>query len=200
VARAARDCAPSLQSNRRSVDGISDMHAQKKQRSWKLGFSLIELMIVVAIIGVLASTAIPLFGRYQLRSKSSEVKTNLAAIHVVEETIFGETGLYLAAAAEPPAIPGTTTAPFDANGSDYAALGWEPEGDVFFSYAVAISADASGYTADAGADLDGDGLIQIWGYVKPDANGGLVTGGLGCDPALLTAEIVGSCLLSSSVF
>ncbi|MBI2370572.1 MAG: prepilin-type N-terminal cleavage/methylation domain-containing protein, partial [Deltaproteobacteria bacterium] len=43
------------------------------------GFTLIELMIVVAIIGILAAIAIPNFLRFQAKSKQSEAKTNLAA-------------------------------------------------------------------------------------------------------------------------
>ena len=46
------------------------------------GFTLIEVMIAVAIIGVLSSVALPGFSTFQLRSKSAEVRANLSAIRV----------------------------------------------------------------------------------------------------------------------
>ena len=61
------------------------------------GFTLIELMIVVAIIGILAAIAIPNFLRFQLKSKSSEGKVNLAAIRTAEESYLAEFGVYVGA-------------------------------------------------------------------------------------------------------
>ena len=51
-----------------------------RKNNKKAGFTLIELMIVVAIIGILAAIAIPNFIRYQLRSKTTEAKTVIGGI------------------------------------------------------------------------------------------------------------------------
>jgi prepilin-type N-terminal cleavage/methylation domain-containing protein len=71
-----------------------DILAQTKEpphmKRLQHGFTLIELMIVVAIIGILAAIAIPNFIRFQARSKQSEAKTNLKAVFTAEKAYFGE--------------------------------------------------------------------------------------------------------------
>jgi len=59
------------------------------------GFTLIELMIVVAIIGILASIAIPNFLKFQCKAKQSEGKVSLKAIYVVELAYNGEYSTYI---------------------------------------------------------------------------------------------------------
>jgi prepilin-type N-terminal cleavage/methylation domain-containing protein len=156
------------------------------------GFTLVELLIVVVILGVLSSIAIPLFLSYQLRSRTAEGKTNLAAIRTLESARFSEYDAYLKVAPEPPLIPGSSAVSFNVAGS-FAPLGFSPEGRVLFSYGVAVSADGGGYTADAGADLDADGFVQFWGFAKPDLSGTLTAGRVGCNAAGLQPQQVGPC-------
>ena len=58
------------------------------------GFTLIELMIVVAIIGILAAIAIPNFIKFQARAKQSEAKANMTAMFTAEKAFFQEKDRY----------------------------------------------------------------------------------------------------------
>src|SRR5437588_8963306 len=75
------------------------------------GFTLIELMIVVAIIGILAAVAIPAFMDYIKRSKSSEASLNLNKIGKNLKREYGDVSAFptVANGAELPAPAGITT-------------------------------------------------------------------------------------------
>src|SRR5437868_3673310 len=87
------------------------------------GFTLIELMIVVAIIGILAAIAIPNFVKFQCRSKQSEAKGNLKALFVAEESYRAEFDVY-------PGCQGAVC-----NGNAANPIGFTPKGTkVRYSY------------------------------------------------------------------
>jgi len=167
----------------------------KKFHNRKGGFTLIELMIVVAIIGILAAIAIPNFLRFQLKAKTSEGKTNLAAIRTAEESYYSEFGVYVSSNASP-TNPGLNTKQqfvnVDGNDQGFDRLGWLPEGRIFFNYGVATI--AARFTATAAADIDANGAFQGWGYKKGNdvTAKTLGTGGT-CPVGNLVAEVLGPC-------
>jgi len=138
-----------------------------KQLKGQKGFTLIELMIVVAIIGILAAIAIPNFLMYQLKSRQSEAKTNLQAIKTSEVAFQAERGCYVGippegapAAANVKSIPFTwgvglgptapgalwcTTAPLSAG--FFSDIGFKATGNVNFFYAVNGTITAVPYTS-----------------------------------------------------
>ncbi|RZA08942.1 MAG: prepilin-type N-terminal cleavage/methylation domain-containing protein [Proteobacteria bacterium] len=59
------------------------------------GFTLIELMIVVGIIGILVAIAAPNFSRYQSKARQSEAKIALSAIYAAEKSFFSEYSAYV---------------------------------------------------------------------------------------------------------
>jgi type IV pilus assembly protein PilA len=83
----------------------------------KKGFTLIELMIVVAIIGILAAIAIPNFLKFQAKSKQSEAKSNLGAIFTGEVSYFGENNTY----------------------GHFGQINWSPSGQPRYQYLVGAS-------------------------------------------------------------
>ncbi|HTO05827.1 MAG TPA: prepilin-type N-terminal cleavage/methylation domain-containing protein [Myxococcota bacterium] len=162
------------------------------------GFTLIELMIVVAIIGILAAIAIPNFIKFQLRSKAGESKVNLAAIRTAEESYFAEAGTYMDMPATPAAfVPGLKTQflpvcpnplPVWTPGAQGNCwIGWQPEGDVYYAYQIGagrlgaiVAVDptvvgapitANQFYAGAVADIDADAVLNSWGVNQPDNTG-----------------------------
>ncbi len=93
----------------------------------KKGFTLIELMIVVAIIGILAAIAIPNFLKFQAKSKQSEAKANLGAIYTGQISYYGEANTF----------------------GNFDQINWSPSGNPRYHYAL------SSTWADGGADNRG---------------------------------------------
>jgi len=130
----------------------------------KYGFSLIELMVVVAIIALLAMVAVPNFNRFLAKAKRAEAYMNLSALYAAEKAYFAEHGKYSDVL------------------SGEGGIGWKPEGNFNYTYGFSGSqgrnyfagklgsagahlsagrADGKGFVAVAAGDIDGDGEQDI---------------------------------------
>jgi prepilin-type N-terminal cleavage/methylation domain-containing protein len=85
---------------------------QTKNRSYRkhLGFTLVELMIVVVIVAILAAVAMPIYSKYVRKSRTSEAVSNLGTIAMFEETYFSEADSYVTLGANPTSVPNPTAA------------------------------------------------------------------------------------------
>lgn len=119
------------------------------------GFTLIELMIVVAIIGILSAIAIPNFMTFRMKAKTAEAKSNLGSIRTCEETYRAKNDVYFAVTRYPStAATGSSDAWLNAS-TAFSAIGFAPSGRIYYNYAVdGIGADT--VTAHAHGDLDDD--------------------------------------------
>jgi len=145
------------------------------------GFSLVELMIVVAIIAILAAIAIPSFMKFAQKSKTTEATGNLSAIRTCEESYKAENDVYLACLTCPDnADMGSKPVPWPiVRPAGWDEIGFEPDGDVRYVYAVAVSGPTV-FTITAEGDLDEDEVNQIYtvekgtaGYPKPTYTPGI---------------------------
>jgi type IV pilus assembly protein PilA len=144
----------------------------------RTGFTLVELMLVVGIVGALAAIAIPNFLRYQLRTRSTEALMHLKGIAATEDAYYAEHGSYVSVTTPvPAAIPGPQRVPWP-GGTRFNIIGWAPEGGVVFQYAVqADDPSSSGaltrFTAETNSDLDNDGVRAYFAVIRPLNGAGL---------------------------
>ena len=116
------------------------------------GFTLVELMIVVAIIGILAAIAIPNFVDMQYRAKRAEVPSNVDGIKTAELAYEASFDAFVSTGDQPGTVS-KAQQPWPASTS-FDTLGWGPDGDVRGSYMV--STGPTDFNVTGRCDVDGD--------------------------------------------
>jgi prepilin-type N-terminal cleavage/methylation domain-containing protein len=169
----------------RTYRGAAEKQSMAKMRV--RGFTLIELMITVAILGILAAIAIPSFSGFIARAKTAEATTNLGVLFKTAAAYYygGERGNQGTSAstsshctvvtADPePATPTDKKVKFDpASNSSFRTLGFTVADFIYYSYGILNASPGCNqpvntealYTFYANGDLDADGVLSTFELV-----------------------------------
>ena len=167
------------------------------------GFTLVELMVVVAIVGVLATIAVASLRRYVFSAKITEATAMIQSIRVAQEAYKGSNGSYLNVSAGnlstyyPPGTPGMTKRSFWGNNSTTIERRWRllnptVPGPVQFQYSV-VAGEAGGTMltpTNLPDAVDFDTPTDQWYVIQaqgdPDGNGAMA----GCASSSISDEVV----------
>lgn len=142
------------------------------------GFTLIELMVVVAIVGILSSIAIPSFARLQLRARAAERAVIMTTVKRAIDEYFAREGRFpydsggitwlLLTTDEPNTTPGPAKRPWRVTSASsldhWPLLAMTVDGGVYYSYGgyAYQQGDTRTYILYAYGDLDGDNEQNRW--------------------------------------
>jgi len=134
------------------------------------GFTLMELLIAVAIVVILAGIGVPTYLKFQLSAKHAEANTNLNGIKQFEESYKLSNGTYVDCATSPriaTAVNEQSVAWADL-GTGFTAIGFATNANVRFAYAV-NNASTTSFLGEARGDTDGDGNFILFNTGPTDA-------------------------------
>ncbi len=135
-----------------------------RSRSSHAGFTLMELMITIAVIGILAAIALPSYKDYVIRGKIPQATNDLSRMRVSMEQYFQDNRTYLGA------CTAGTVAPLPANNEDFTyACDPDPTATTYMVVATGIDAMAGFvYTIDQSNAKTTAGVPAGWTAPSPN--------------------------------